>query len=600
MTFTPTDTTDYTTVSSKATINVGTATLTVTTNAQTKVYGTANPTLTGTVSGLQNGDNITAGYSTTALQFSDVAAGGYPITATPNDPDDRLPNYTVVNAGNTLMVTPANQTITWATPAAIIYGEALSSTQLDATVAGVSGGAAAGNLTYSPPAGTVLNAGNQTLSVTAAATQDYNAATDTVPLVVTPTAPTGLALAPASQANGCPDCTAQSAPTLTLSAPTGLTVQLLVGGNVVATATEVGERQLSGDPASGKAGGWHQPCHGGGQRRKCESAASTPLNLTYAPSFNQVYVVPGAVGAPQTLTATLNSSEASLHSEVGYVIAQDANGDVDGIAPGTPGYSLAAMSRAMTLFTDTTSPGSQTTITVPAGGYLVMYMVQFSSKQAFLAFNPYDLQFPSMWYDVITFFSVDAANPDGVRHAVASGDPTTGNVQYAWEDGWAGGKCATTTKQCFRSLNADPGQAGAALRVPGSKSDSGTLTAAWRCRRKPTAAAPAADFPPRGFRRVLRQRPGGRRPRRLDGRHVFPQQPGLCPRCPGDGQLPDLLDAGSAVGGTPSAQVSVSGTQAPAGLSNYADPYVAFYSSAAGPPPICWRPIPATAPAAGR
>ena len=47
----------------------------------------------------------------------------------------------MVNAGNTLTVTPATQTITWATPAAITYGTALSGTQLDATVAGVSGGA---------------------------------------------------------------------------------------------------------------------------------------------------------------------------------------------------------------------------------------------------------------------------------------------------------------------------------------------------------------------------------------------------------------------------------------------------------------------------
>ena len=163
-----------------ANLIVSPATLTVTTDPQTKVYGTPNPTLTGSVSGLENGDNITANYSTTATQFSDVAAGGYPITAVLSDPGNRLSNYTVVNAGNTLTITPANQTITWATPAAITYGTALGGTQLDATAAGVSGGAAAGNLTYSPLAGTILSAGSQTLSVTAVATTDYSAATATV------------------------------------------------------------------------------------------------------------------------------------------------------------------------------------------------------------------------------------------------------------------------------------------------------------------------------------------------------------------------------------------------------------------------------------
>ena len=85
----------------------------MTTDAKTKVYGTANPTLTGTVSGPQYGDStITASYSTTATQFSDV--GGYAITATL--PGSRLSNYTVVNAGNTLSITQASQTISWATP----------------------------------------------------------------------------------------------------------------------------------------------------------------------------------------------------------------------------------------------------------------------------------------------------------------------------------------------------------------------------------------------------------------------------------------------------------------------------------------------------
>ena len=124
------------------------AALTVSADNQTKVYGTLNPTLTGTLSGVVNGDNITAGYSTSAGQFSDVVAGGYAITATLNDPSGRLSNYAVVNTSGTLTITPAVQTISWSNPADIVYGTALSGTQLDATAAGVPGGAAAGGLSY--------------------------------------------------------------------------------------------------------------------------------------------------------------------------------------------------------------------------------------------------------------------------------------------------------------------------------------------------------------------------------------------------------------------------------------------------------------------
>jgi hypothetical protein len=175
---------DYSAATATATLVVDKALLTVTTNAETKVYGTANPTLSGTVSGLENGDLITASCSTSATQFSDVAAGGYPITATLSDPGNRLSNYTLVNAGNTLTVTPAVQTISWSNPAEITYGTPLGGTQLDATVAGVVGGAAPGSLSYTPAAGAVLSAGSQTLAVMAAATQDYSAATATATLVV--------------------------------------------------------------------------------------------------------------------------------------------------------------------------------------------------------------------------------------------------------------------------------------------------------------------------------------------------------------------------------------------------------------------------------
>jgi Ca2+-binding RTX toxin-like protein len=170
--------------SASSTLMVARAPLTVTMDSKTKVYGAALPTFTGTLTGVVNGDAIAASYNTSATATSDVLTGGYPITATLNDPNNRLGNYTVTNTPARLTITPANQTITWSNPLDIVYGTALSATQLNASVS-VVGPASAGALTYSPAAGTLLNAGNnQTLTVTAAATTDYSAATATVSLNV--------------------------------------------------------------------------------------------------------------------------------------------------------------------------------------------------------------------------------------------------------------------------------------------------------------------------------------------------------------------------------------------------------------------------------
>jgi sugar lactone lactonase YvrE len=101
------------------------------------------------------------------------------VTFTPTDLIDYSPVITTVP----LTVAPAVPTITWAPPATISYGTALSATQLDATAN------VAGTLAYTPAAGTVLAAGTQTLSVTFTPTNstDYTTATGTVQLMVSQT-----------------------------------------------------------------------------------------------------------------------------------------------------------------------------------------------------------------------------------------------------------------------------------------------------------------------------------------------------------------------------------------------------------------------------
>jgi hypothetical protein len=89
-------------------------------------------------------------------------------------------NASAVSAPLTVTLHKASQTITWNNPANIVLGTPLGSTQLNAAIT-VVGPAPAGTLTYSPAAPTVLGVGaHQALNVTAAATNNYNAASATV------------------------------------------------------------------------------------------------------------------------------------------------------------------------------------------------------------------------------------------------------------------------------------------------------------------------------------------------------------------------------------------------------------------------------------
>ena len=84
-------------------ITVGKAALTVTVDDVTRGFGQSNPTLTGSILGLKNGDNIAATFSTTATESS--PAGTYPITVTLVDPQNRLIYYNVSTNLGTLTIT---------------------------------------------------------------------------------------------------------------------------------------------------------------------------------------------------------------------------------------------------------------------------------------------------------------------------------------------------------------------------------------------------------------------------------------------------------------------------------------------------------------
>jgi len=88
-----------------------------------------------------------------------------------------LSNFIATNTTDVIVIA-GTPVISWPTPAAIPYGTALSTTQLDAT-ATFAGTAVAGTFAYTPAAGTVLPLGTSTLGVTFTPTDvvDYTTAT---------------------------------------------------------------------------------------------------------------------------------------------------------------------------------------------------------------------------------------------------------------------------------------------------------------------------------------------------------------------------------------------------------------------------------------
>jgi len=129
--------------------------------------------------------------------------------------------------------------ITWPTPAPIIYGTALSSTQLDASTT------IAGTFTYTPSAGTVLPVGQQTLSAvfTPTDTTDYTPENASVTLTVLP----GTATVNLTSSAG--DAFLTSAITFTATVPSPGTpptgTMTFYDG-----ATAIGSSSLSGGSAS--------------------------------------------------------------------------------------------------------------------------------------------------------------------------------------------------------------------------------------------------------------------------------------------------------------------------------------------------------------
>ncbi|MCR9296815.1 MAG: PKD domain-containing protein, partial [bacterium] len=159
--------------SGQLTIEKADATIVV--NGKTVTYDGTEHSATGSVTGV-NAEPL-AGLELNG-SFIDAPGGTANWTFT-----DTTGNYNDASGSVLINILKASQTINWSTPDPILQGTPLSAAQLNATVS-VVGPAAAGELTYAPNFGAVLDIGVNELTVTAAETTNYLQATASVFLTV--------------------------------------------------------------------------------------------------------------------------------------------------------------------------------------------------------------------------------------------------------------------------------------------------------------------------------------------------------------------------------------------------------------------------------
>jgi hypothetical protein len=369
VTFTPTDTTDYTTATA-------TVTLTVNGNLTTPAITWAIPAAI-TYGTALNSIQLDAS-STVAGTFAYIPAAGtvlkagsqaLSVTLTPTDTTD----YTTATATVGLTVNTATPTIKWAAPAAILYGTALSATQLNAS------SIVAGTFAYIPAAGTVLKAGAETLSVTftPADTTDYSTVTATVPLTVS-----------------------QVAPAISWATPSAIPYGTALSGTQLdASSTTPGTFVYS--PAAGAV----------------LAVGSQTLSVTFTPTDATDYTT-----ATQTVTLTVSQNTPTLSINATSV----AFGDVTLNTPATQAVTLSSTGTAAVTVDSAVVTGTGFTMsaaTIPVTltpGQLITLSVEFDPTAAGAATGQ------------LTVTSTSSTNGTAVIALTGTGTATSYAVDLSW------------------------------------------------------------------------------------------------------------------------------------------------------------------------
>ncbi|MGL5805699.1 MAG: DUF4114 domain-containing protein, partial [Xenococcaceae cyanobacterium] len=143
-------------------------------------------------------------------------------------------------------------------------------------------------------------------------------------------------------------------------------------------------------------------------------------------------IVPGIPGEMVNATVSIEGKEALYNSEIGLLLLDDATGKIGNLLPGDAGYAEALMriSRVQTIFSPTPEFGTNNTVAVTAGKYMVVYAIVDGTKEQWLANNPSN----SSSVRPYALFSHVGANPDGINHF----NRLLGD-ELVLEDLWGGG-----------------------------------------------------------------------------------------------------------------------------------------------------------------
>jgi hypothetical protein len=226
LTFTYSGDTNYSPATGNVTLTVTPAPLTVTVNNVSRLYGAANPILTGTLTGVAPGDTVLVAYSSAATITSPI--GNYPITATLSTAGTtNLSNYTITNTAGTLAVNQVPITVTVLSQSRQ-YGQSNSS--FNSTTLGVlngnmvSGGTVNGDvltITYSSLATNISPAGTYPINAAVAGANASNYAITITPGMLTITQATlTITVSNATRAYGAANPTFTSTPSGALNGDT--------------------------------------------------------------------------------------------------------------------------------------------------------------------------------------------------------------------------------------------------------------------------------------------------------------------------------------------------------------------------------------------
>jgi hypothetical protein len=325
-------------------LTVNKSPLTVTPADSSREFGASNPAFTGTITGIRNGDAITATYTTSATSSSPV--GTYPISATLADPTNKLGNYAVTLNTGTLTVTPASSNFSvagFASPVTAGTAGTVTVTARDASGNPVTGYRGTVRFTSSDPQAvlppdytfTAADNGVHSFTIILKAAGARSISVTDMQLSSTTGSQTGITVNPAAAStlalNGFPSATTAG-----------------VSGNLTVTAL---------DPYGNTATGYRGSVHFG----STDAQAALPANYAFKSNDNGVHVfsVTLKTAGTQSVTATDTVTGGITGSQTGIAVTPAAASGllIQGLpTTATAGVAVSFTVRAVDAYNNT-APG---------------------------------------------------------------------------------------------------------------------------------------------------------------------------------------------------------------------------------------------------